>query len=143
MAKPWSTIVESQKEMILKLDFLKNFSVLSRKLSNQRTYALKHYLEYTSKQHALNVYLNDKDEAESTKNANLPFKKVKFKSGGDPAKDRHIVNEKYKLTHEQINQIRKLSFLFCQKSMLHIDVDMKEKKQKLMLPLIKTKVYNL
>jgi hypothetical protein len=129
--------------MILKLDFLKNFQDLSRKLSQQRTFALKHYLEYTSKQHSLNIFLNDKDEVETAKNANLPHKKVKFKTGGGPAKDRQIVNEKYNLTHEQINQIRKLSFLFCQKSMLHIGVDLKEKTQKLMLPLIKTKVYNL
>ena len=60
-----------------------------------------------------------------------------------PAKDRVIVNERYDLSHEQINQIRKLSFLFCQKSILQIDIDMKEKTQKLLLPLIKTKIHNL
>jgi len=53
------------------------------------------------------------------------------------------VNEKIELTHEEINQIRKLSFLFCQKSILQVDIDMKEKTQKLMLPLIKTKIHSL
>lgn len=129
--------------MLIKLDFIKNFIDLSKQLSYQRTYALKQYLNYTLKQHNLNLQMNQSKEEEESEKSNSGQRKVKFKPGGGPAKDRIMINEKYELTHEQINQIRKLSFLFCQKSILQIDVDLKEKSQKLMLPLIKAKVHNL
>ncbi len=139
--KPWAVITESSKEMAVKLNFVKSFVDLSKKLSSQRSYALKHYLNYTVKQHEMNLTMNQQQEAaEANKSTKT---RVKFKSGGGPARDRIIVNEKLELSHDQINQIRKLSFLFCQKSILQVDIDMKEKTQKLMLPLIKTKIHNL
>ncbi len=127
--------------MFLKLSFVEGFVDLSRKLSSQRSYALKHYLNYTVKQHELNLAMNQQQESVEVNRSSR--RRVKFKTGGGPAKDRVIVNEKIELTHEEINQIRKLSFLFCQKSILQVDIDMKEKTQKLMLPLIKTKMHSL
>ena len=129
--------------MAIKLEFMKEFVDISNKLSKQRVFALKHYLNYTAKQNAINILADTEENLETSRSSNPSIKKVKFKPGGGPSKTREIVNEKYNLTHEQINQIRKLSFLFCQKSIVQIDVDLKEKTQKLLLPIIKNKVYNL
>ena len=144
MAKPWCSVVEARKEVGVKLEFVKNLVDLARTLSFQRTNAIKHYLNYASKQHALNLFINEENESIQKAKSNTHIPKVKFKTGGGPSRDRLIVNEKYQLTHEQINQIRKCSFYFCQKSIEKIDIDQKEKTQKLMLPLItKNKIYNL
>lgn len=129
--------------MTIKLEFIKEFIDISNKLSKQRIFALKHYLNYTAKQNAINLSAEAEQSSDTSRTDNQSIKKVKFKPGGGPSKTRVIVNEKYNLTHEQINQIRKLSFLFCQKSIVQIDVDLREKTQKLLLPIIKNKVYNL
>ena len=84
MPKPWASIIESQKEMSLKLNFVGNLVDLSKKLSNHRIYALKHYLNYTVKQHELNLLINAKQETEEANRSSLL--KVKFKTGGGPGK---------------------------------------------------------
>ena len=65
--------------------------------------------------------------------------KVKLKPGGNPSKDRVIVNERFKLTYDQVEVIRKYFHTFLQRNLEKIFIEQNEKSQKLLLPLIKTK----
>ena len=120
--------------MGIKIEFVERFSSLSNKLSAQRIDALRNHLENTLKQHEMSKIIEDAEAAKAKSQ-----KKIKFKSGFGPSKDRQIFGERFKLTFEQINEIRKYSHYFCQNNLQKIDVEQKEKTQKLMLPLIKGK----
>jgi len=138
IAKPWANCVETSKEMMIKLDYIEKFENLCDRLSIQRSEALKHYLDYTVKQYEMNEQMNI-EEAENQENNN----KVKFKAGGNPSKNRIIVNEKIQLNFEQVEVIRKYFHKFLKKNLQKISSEQKEKNQKLLLPLIKNKYNNV
>jgi hypothetical protein len=128
-----------------KMDFIEKYLELSAKISKERTDVLKHHLNYITRQHAINLSKEEDNkklkkrshDLDSKENNTLLKERIKYKPGGGPAKDRKIVNEKYKLSIEQIQEIRKQSHFFCQKNITKIDIERKEKIRNIMLPLIK------
>jgi len=128
-----------------KMDFIEKYLELSAKISKERTDVLKHHLNYITRQHAINLSKEEDNkklkkrshDLDSKENNILLKERIKYKPGGGPAKDRKIVNEKYKLSIEQIQEIRKQSHFFCQKNITKIDIERKEKIRNIMLPLIK------
>ena len=120
--------METPEQVKLKKEFIEKYIRMSREISQQRADTLKHYFNYTLKQSALKSY-----KIENDKEAN----RVKFKPGGTPSRDRVIAGEKLTLTLAQINELREYSHTYCQKNIEKIDIDLKERTQKLMLPLIK------
>ena len=164
MPTPWCSVVETQDKMDKKMQFIEKYLELSAKISKERTDTLKHHLNYVNRQHAINLkeeeelheqkmlkrrsqHLDTNLNEASTKNVNkenqndvqqhYSVEKIKYKSGGGPAKDRQIVNERYNLNLEQIQDIRKQSHLFCQRNLSKIEIERKEKLRTLMLPLLK------
>ncbi len=127
------------------MDFIEKYLELSAKISKERTDVLKHHLNYITRQHAINLSKEEDNkklkkrshDLDSKENNALLKERIKYKPGGGPAKDRKIVNEKYKLSIEQIQEIRKQSHFFCQKNITKIDIERKEKIRNIMLPLIK------
>ena len=127
------------------MDFIEKYLELSAKISKERTDVLKHHLNYITRQHAINLSKEEDNkklkkrshDLDSKENNILLKERIKYKPGGGPAKDRKIVNEKYKLSIEQIQEIRKQSHFFCQKNITKIDIERKEKIRNIMLPLIK------
>ena len=127
------------------MDFIEKYLELSAKISKERTDVLKHHLNYITRQHAINLSKEEDNkklkkrshDLDSKENNTLLKERIKYKPGGGPAKDRKIVNEKYKLSIEQIQEIRKQSHFFCQKNITKIDIERKEKIRNIMLPLIK------
>ena len=135
---PWCSSVESKEHVKLKMTFIEKYIKISKELSQQRADTLRHYFNYALKQSVINE-LDDRLE-ENFKYMNDPaevIKKVKFKPGGTPSRDRIIVNEKLNLTLAQIEEIRKYSHAYCQRNIEKINIDLKERTQKLMLPKIK------
>jgi hypothetical protein len=128
--------METPEQVKLKKEFIEKYIRMSREISQQRADTLKHYFNYTLKQSALNELeerLQKSYKIENDKEAN----RVKFKPGGTPSRDRVIAGEKLTLTLAQINELREYSHTYCQKNIEKIDIDLKERTQKLMLPLIK------
>jgi hypothetical protein len=109
VAKPWARFIETDREMSVKLDFIEKLETLCERLSLQRTEALKHYLDYSVRQHEINS-----SEENEIVDAEIASKKVKFKPGAGPSKTRVIVNERIKLTHDEIEQVRKYFHVFLQ-----------------------------
>jgi hypothetical protein len=126
-------MVETSHEMKLKQDFVEKFSQLSNKMSKQRTDTLRHYFDFCQKQKSTNI----EDDESLVRDTNRLPKRIKYKPGGNPSKDRVIIREKIDLTLEQIHEIRKYSHMFCLRNIEKIDQDLKERTQKLMLPIIK------
>lgn len=137
-ASPWCAVPETNEEMKNKLNFIKKFIELSKNISQQRTNALRHHLNYAMRQHAINQLTGANEvpppRRASHKESQSPVDKVKFKAGGNPSKDRVIVHERYKLSLEQINQIRQYSHFLCHKNLDKIDTDFHEKSKNLILP---------
>lgn len=129
------------------MEFAEKYSNLSKKISKQRADALKHHFDYVMKQSALNTEeeinellnknLKKYEETKDDGDKKITLKKIKYKTGGGPSKSRVIANERYRLSYEEIEKIRKYSHFVCQKNVEKIELEFKEKSQKLMLPLIK------
>ena len=143
---PWCGIVETQSKMEKKMEFVEKYLLLSAKMSKERKDVLKHHIHYVQRQHNMNLKEEDLLEKKKLKHykgnqENTTEKKrierIKYKPGGGPSRDRKIVNEKYNLSLEQIQEIRKNSHYFCQKNVSKIEIEKKEKIRNLMLPLIK------
>jgi hypothetical protein len=65
------------------------------------------------------------------------IRKIKYKAGGGPARDRVIANERYNLSLEEVEEIRKSTHLFSKMNLIQIDIERKEKTKHIILPLIK------
>lgn len=141
--------IEDNKKMNSKIEFIEKYKELSKKISKQRRDALENHLEYVMKQSIVNNQSENlpKSETELEKalddsNKLLKIRKIKYKQGGGPSKTRVIANEKYKISYQEISKLREYSHYACQKNIEKIEVELKEKTQKLILPLIR-KSYNI
>jgi hypothetical protein len=137
---PWATAIDTPEQVKLKREFSEKYKNVSKEISRQRAQTLKHYFSYTLKQSALNELedrLQDTYRAAAVSNEMAAMNRVKFKPGGTPSKDRVIVKEKLTLTLAQLEENREYSHTYCRKNIEKIDVDLKERTQKLMLPVIK------
>lgn len=134
----WCSKIETVSEMEKKVEFSIKFNSLEEKILKQKNDALNHHMNYVLKQSVSNrkVEINDLNRNSSDLNFGKR-NKIKYKTGGNPSKDRVIANEKCLLTYEQIEEIRNYSYLITQKNIEKIDSEFKEKSQKLLLPLIK------
>lgn len=130
------------------MEFVEKYLDLSAKISKERIDVLKHHLNYVTRQHSINLKQEEslenkilskrnQQELDSKENQTTLRDKIKYKPGGGPSKDRQIVNERYKLSIEQIQDIRKQSHYFCQKNIHKVEIERKEKIRNLLLPLIK------
>ncbi len=136
MTAPWGTLIETPEQVKQKKEFIEKYKKLSREISVQRADTLKYYFNYTLKQSALNELEERLQQSYKTSNE-IDTSREKFKAGGTPSRDRVVAGEKLTLTLAQIDEIRQYSHTYCQKNIEKIDIDLKERTQKLMLPLIK------
>ena len=133
---PWCSIAESRAQVKLKKEFIEKYKKMSQKISRRRADTLRHYFSYALKQSALNELDDRIAENFFTESQLRAEKRVKFKPGGTPSRDRVIVNEKLTLGLKQIEEMREYSHAFCQKNIEKIELDLKERTQKLLLPSI-------
>ena len=133
-----------------KLKFIEKYSELSARISRERQDTLRHHINYIIRQHSNNLKENEliknsnSETDNSSKKANDAkqdtsklIRKIKYKAGGGPARDRVIANERYNLSLEEVEEIRKSTHLFSKMNLIQIDIERKEKTKHILLPLIK------
>jgi hypothetical protein len=141
MITPWANVVETHEEMQKKIRFTDKFIKLSKRRSNQRIDVLKHHLNYAAEQQKINETKNKRSDSVRSNGKTINYNQVndlrlKYQAGGNPIKDRKIVNEKIALTLDQLDQIREYSHFLCRKRLDKIDIEHNEKLEKLVLPYI-------
>lgn len=149
-AEPWCTLVEDRSFMNDKIDFVEKYKQMSARLSKQRREAMRHHVNYVMRQSVVNAKEpaddDDQKSDETTEEEShhqmkviklRKPKRVKYKPGGSPSKTRVIVNEKYKISYEEISQVRAYSHFVSRKNVDKINEENRERAQKLLLPLIK------
>lgn len=148
VAEPWATEIEERRDMNLKIQVVEKYKQLSAKLSKQRSDAIRNHINYVMKQSVVNKLAitkidnnadkkPDEQVVDESKSKKTPKVVIKYKPGGGPSKSRTIVNERYKITYEEISKLRAYSHFACQTNVEKINQEAKEKTQKVILPLIK------
>jgi hypothetical protein len=151
VASPWCSTVEDVRQMSKKLEFIEKYTQLSKRISKQRLDILKHHFEFVMKQTGATkiddnpitkaeVPVSLQEDSKVAKNndqRNNNRVKIKYMPGGGPSKTRVIIDEKYKLPYQEISKLREYSHFICEKNVEKMDLELKEKTQKIMLPLIK------
>ena len=138
-----------------KLKFIEKYSELSARISRERQDTLRHHVSYIIRQHSNNLKENELikngsiNATSGTDNANnnsrnvkpnepsKTIRRIKYKTGGGPAKHRVIANERCNLSLEEVEEIRKSTHLFSKMNLIQIEIERKEKVKHLLLPLIK------
>lgn len=133
-----------------KIEIIEKYKKMSNRLSKQRTDALKQHFEFVLKQSELNKnskkkenenmqskHLTDVQPNQEHYRVNKRINVIKYKPGGGPSLDRVILNEQSKHTQEEVLKCREYSHFICEKNIEKINYELKEKTQKLILPLIK------
>ena len=124
--------MEKKKEFSIK------YNSLEKKISKQKDGVENHHIKSVLKQNISDKKLEMSELSHDLSSSNgVKINKINFKQDENSEKDLNKSNRKHMLNYDQIEEIRKQTNLITRKNIEKIDLEFKEKSQKLLLPLIK------
>lgn len=121
-----------------KKEFSIRYDLLEKKILKQKDEVASHHLNYVLKQNISNKKLEMNQLSRNLSSLNsMKINKINSKEGEKTGKDVNNTSMKFILNYDQIEEIREKSNLIYAKNLEKIDLEFKEKSQKLLLPLIK------